>query len=376
MSWWTPPFLWSNHVERRPYTEIEKAILIDNAKGPNRVSALQLQWYFFYKLNSFRTAQAITRKTQKLLKEINVQPAIAFADQDHGGDSDEAASDHADDRESIHHEHDCPICLQPSAQGTFALQCRDSFCMPCLRQWAAQDHDTCPLCRTHMLPEIKMQLLHGVSMRDTFDLGRRLATSDMEALGQHMRLLMQSLHTNAQLHPLSTLLSETSRFVLHSIGLDASDLTFKPYLDHMATHSQTPRSPGERITALCAINANGLHIQHTAVEADACSKIRSELEEARFCNTCALWLDQNGVELPPKVLAHETMLKPDDCWQVKKRQKECMKAFLSEDEAGVHFRAIYDRGTLILSVCCAGTGWRTRAALQLASLTHPSFPSC
>ena len=86
----------------------------------------------------------------------------------------------------------------------------------------------------------------------------------------------------------------------------------------------------------CAINANGLRIHHTAVDADVCSPIKDALQDARLCNTCALWLDQHGVELPPKLLAHETMLKPDDCWLVKTRLKDSISAFLTEKEASEH----------------------------------------
>ena len=170
MSWWAAPLsLMENHVVKKPYSEIEKALLIDNAKGPNRLSSLQLQWYFFYKLNSFRTVSAITRKTQKLMKELNVPPSPSAAQEDEGDDFQGAVSD-CGDEDNVHHQQDCPICMQLPSQDSIALPCGHSFCLPCLQGWLAKHHDTCPLCRTQVHPDIKMVLLHGISMTFTFDL--------------------------------------------------------------------------------------------------------------------------------------------------------------------------------------------------------------
>ena len=44
--------------------------------------------------------------------------------------------------------------------------------------------------------------------------------------------------------------------------------------------------------SMIIINANGVHIQQKAVNADDCSAIKDELSEARVCNTSALWLDR------------------------------------------------------------------------------------
>ena len=286
----------------KSYSRVEKAILIENASSPNRMSAYNLHLYFLYNFNSFHTPEAITRQTQRLLQEQRKQNAEASSDQHDDGIVDDAE---VCDAAAQNDQDCCAICLQAVAHHSFELQCKHAFCTQCLQRWFARRHDTCPTCRATVPPDIQTQLLQGTSMPHIFDLGSRLATSDMGALEERMALLMVSLHTNALLHPLHALLSETSRTVLHAIGVDAADLTFKPYLDHMTrhrTHGMTARSIGQRITALCAINASGLRTHHTAVDAGACAAVREELQDARLCNTCPLWLDQHGVEMPPKVL--------------------------------------------------------------------------
>ena len=343
------------HV-RRPWSADETTILFLNAHRPfYRMTPSQLQCWFFYNINSFRTTDAIVKKTQRLLlQERSTQAAIASADTDdeHEHDNDDEHNDElpGDQSSDVDHQEEqdlCAICYHPLTEKPFALACEHTFCMPCLQQWLKRDSHTCPNCRAAVLPELRTQLLHGVAMHNIFHLGRRLATTDIDALGPYMVLLMHSLRKNALDHPLFTLLSESSLTVLHAIGVDASQLTFKPYLDHMTTtnantHGEDKRSIGLRITALCAINANGVHIQQKAVNADDCSAIKDELSEARVCNTSALWLNQHGVESPPIVLAHETMLKPDDCWPVQERQKESMAAFLTLKEASEHFPDVPD----------------------------------
>ena len=322
-------------------------MLLFNAQHPNRKPHVQMQMFLLHFSNSWRTVDAIAKQTQREVMHSK-QQAIEFAEEETDLNwGDEQADEHDEpaavgnaERATIGD--GCPICMHALPADAFALPCTHAFCMDCLQRWLTTNHHTCPTCRATVPDDVTVQLLQGTSMPLIFDLGRRLATTDMETLRPNLDLLMLSLRENAQLHPLSSLLSETSCLVLHAIGLDASDLTFKPYLDHMAMpndHGMT-RSLGRRVTALCAINANGLRIHRTAVDADACSPIKDALQDARLCNTCALWLDQHGVELPPKVLAHETMLKPDDCWLVQTRDSKCMAAFLSDEEASVHFRAI------------------------------------
>ena len=256
------------------------AILLLNADSPVKFSSLELQCWLFYNMNCIRTAEAIEKKTQRLLQERRLQAAMICDDHDDNAQelNAELSDDAMDDGGHDELGDSCAICLNTSAQDPFVLGCQHKFCKACLQRWLAQDRHTCPTCRTRVQPEVRKLLLQNdnVSMPYIFDLGRRLATNDMQALGGDMRACMKSLHANAQLHPFSALLSEASHTVLHAIGLHAADLTFKPYLEHMKapTAHGAARSLGMRITALCAINANGLNVQQIAVDADACSSIR------------------------------------------------------------------------------------------------------
>ena len=177
-------------------------------------------------------------------------------------------------------------------------------------------------------------------------LGSLLASTDMS--NHPVDTFMATLRHCAKFHTVASLLTETSGAVLQAIGVSAGELTFKPYLDHMVprstAHGVTP-TIGERITALCAINVNGVAIARKAAGAEACADIKDELEVARYCNTCPLWLDQAGNELWPKVLGHETMLKPADCWKVEDRGddgKRCRGVFLTDQEAALHFPHVPD----------------------------------
>ena len=77
----------------------------------------------------------------------------------------------------------CPICMQTALPAdAFALPCTHAFCMDCLQRWLTPNHHTCPTCRATVPDDVTVQLLQGTSMPLIFDLGRRLATTDMEGL--------------------------------------------------------------------------------------------------------------------------------------------------------------------------------------------------
>ena len=213
-------------------------------------------------------------------------------------------------------------------------------------------------------------------------LGSLLASTDMS--NHPVDTLMATLRHCAKFHTVASLLTETSGAVLQAIGVSAGELTFKSYLDHMVppstSHGVTP-TIGERITALCAINVNGVAIARKAAGAEACADIKDELEVARYCNTCPLWLDQAGNELWPKVLGHETMLKPADCWKVEDRGddgKRCRGVSLTDQEAALHFPHVPDVSELSghavysadLSLPYPTTRRRAELCLQHLELGH------
>ena len=215
---------------------------------------------------------------------------------------------------------ECPICMRPLAHSpsAIALQCHASiehtFCTSCLKQWLLDEGHKCPTCRAEVSAAVRARLGIGTlaTVHQLQNLGFHLASNTMQQLMPGLDFCTETLQVCAQEHSLISLISEPSVGVLQAIGVSAAQLSFKPYLDHMV---QSPHGAiTQRITAICAINADGFRIHRTSVDADSCHAIRNELQDAIFCNTCPLWLGPTGAEVPAKVLGHETMLKPDDCW--------------------------------------------------------------
>ena len=307
-----------------------------NALHQNRFSSHQMQHHLWEFFRSSRTVEAINKQTQRQMK---LRQAYMQANQ--SADA-EGYGDPEDEDE--------PVAAGDDDDDSWSVSNADS----------SEDEDEHEDAIGQLKTVLEFQML-----------GSLLASTDMS--NHPVDTFMATLRHCAKCHTVASLLTETSGAVLQAIGVSAGELTFKPYLDHMVprstAHGVTP-TIGERITALCAINVNGVAIARKAAGAEACADIKDELEVARYCNTCPLWLDQAGNELWPKVLGHETMLKPADCWKVEDRGddgKRCRGVFLTDQEAALHFPHVPD-----VSELAGQAPLRSEDSLRLDNWTMPS----
>ena len=200
---------------------------------------------------------------------LNVAPALAPS-------NDDVEVLEVEDDVDVVDADECPICMGPLPHfpSAIALQCRPSiehtFCTSCLKQWLLDEGHKCPTCRAEVSAAVRARLGIGTlaTVHQLQNLGFHLASNTMQQLMPGLDFCTETLQVCAQEHSLISLISEPSVGVLQAIGVSAAQLSFKPYLDHMV---QSPHGAiTRRITAICAINADGFRIHRTSVDADSC----------------------------------------------------------------------------------------------------------
>ena len=224
------------------WSQPEKDLVIMNALHPNRFSSHQMQHHLWEFFRSSRTVEAINKQTQRQMKLRHAyMQANQSADAEGYGDPEDedepvAAGDDDDDSWSV---------VDANAD-------------------SSEDEDEHEDAIGQLKTVLEFQML-----------GSLLASTDMS--NHPVDTFMATLRHCAKCHTVASLLTETSGAVLQAIGVSAGELTFKPYLDHMVprstAHGVTP-TIGERITALCAINVNGVAIARKAAGAEACADIK------------------------------------------------------------------------------------------------------
>ena len=228
------------------WSQQEKDLVIMNALHPNRFSSHQMQHHLWEFFRSSRTVEAINKQTQRQMKLRHAyMQANQSADAEGYGDPEDE---------------DEPVAAGDDDDDSWSVSNADS----------SEDEDEH---EDDAIGQLKTVLEFQI-------LGSLLASTDMS--NHPVDTFMATLRHCAKCHTVASLLTETSGAVLQAIGVTAGELTFKPYLDHMVppstAHGVTP-TIGERITALCAINANGVAIARKAAVRASENAHRLQLRE-------------------------------------------------------------------------------------------------
>ena len=252
--------------------------------------------------------------------------------------------EHTDDAEDVEEGSDLGCCVchtddVPGRQGFLVTTaCGHTMCRKCACQWIDKCLDadpprpaSCPYCRT---PFSEAWSVGITGLRVPLSNFRDMVRGNMP---ETALAVMRSAFKVAVLEfPIWSLLSEPLACALKCIGIH--QMTMQPYIDALTLPTHDAWWP--RLAMLLAVhaynNAELKELQSMPPGSTAWKgsnkhpSLRPDIQGARHCCTFPLWLTADG-ECVPHVVAHETLLKPEDLFdaEVSTQAKEEVKEALS-----------------------------------------------